>query len=302
MPHLRGCLYPSAPVSMGVPQLGAHPTPPPPPRCSWVRGCPAAGCVGAHPPGPRYTGAPPLPHTHTHAHTCVHIYANAHLARSPLHLLLSCVRLGARPGLSDRRECTQIPSHTGGRTPREHARLASAGAHTFVPADTPPKAHTSHPYAPPPELPLLLHPPGAYKDAHAVSRTSMHTLTPLLIWGCTRAPTPPTHAVHPSTLPAPWGSHVAPPSTEICGTRTPLWQVYTKIHAHDRGLGSRMMPPHACQRRCPHTAAPASDSGSGSVRTDCDHAADGGDGRALGARWHRGHSPGQLPAHPASAE
>lgn len=97
-----------------------------------------------------------------------------------------------------------------------------------------------------------------------------------------------------------------PPSTITRGTRTPLWQVYTKTHAHDRDVGSRTVTVllHACQRRCPHTTATASDSGSGSgsVRTNCEHAADGGEGRASGVRQQGGHSPGRLPAHPASAE
>lgn len=94
-----------------------------------------------------------------------------------------------------------------------------------------------------------------------------------------------------------------PPSTLPCGTRTPLRQVHSEPHAHDRDVGSRMVTVllHACQRRCPRTPATASARGSGSVQTGCEHAADGADGRALGVRRHGGHSPGWLPAHPVSA-
>lgn len=272
---------PAAAGCVGVPQLGA-----------WVRILPVPG-TREHPPS----------HTHTHTHTPVCIFMRTRTLRAALYISFcpACVWV-------------RVPaSRTGGNAHKYP--LTPVGAHLV-------NTHVSHllvhipsclrtpPLKPTP--PTHMHPhPNSHSSCTPQGHTKMHTqfLAPLCthshpysFGGALGPPPPPTHAVHPSTLPAPWGSHVAPPSTEICGTRTPLWQVYTKIHAHDRGLGSRMMPPHACQRRCPHTAAPASDSGSGSVRTDCDHAADGGDGRALGARWHGGHSPGQLPAHPASAE
>lgn len=55
------------------------------------------------------------------------------------------------------------------------------------------------------------------------------------------------------------GAAALPPSTFTCGTRTPLCQLYTESHAHNRGIGSVMVmvPLHTCQWRCPHTAGAA---------------------------------------------
>lgn len=143
---------------------------------------------------------------------------------------------------------------------------------------------------------LNLPPPalrGAHKDTHALG--CAHTCT-FIHWGCSRAPHSCRPCVHsassveqPHCPPAPL--RVWHPHGSLAGAR--------QTPPHARGVGRRAVPPHWCQRRCPHNAATASDRGSGSERIGCECLTDGGDGRALGARWH---SPGQLPVHPTSAE
>lgn len=164
--------------------------------------------------------------------------------------------------------------------------------HTPLHACAPPQLHTSHLYAHT-QAHSPAHTPRTSPLPHSLGHTETHThlgvltLAPLFSGAAVGSP---AHAVHACTVPAAWNSHAVPGHRSV-GSRTALRQVHAK----------RALPPRWCQRRCPHSAAAASHSGSGSERAGCEGAADGGDGRALGARWHSRHDPGRLPAHPTSA-
>lgn len=209
-------------------------------------------------------------------------------------------RLGAHPGLSEQRECTQTRSQQQNtRTSYDGTHLAPACTHPFMSVH--PLSSTRHTCTHTPRH-TVLHTRLERPSSRTPRGTQRHTRA----WVCSH--------LHPY----PSGLQQGPPlalsmraqcqqrgtatlslSTAQCGTRTVLWQVHTNP---PRGAGKRAVPPHWCQRRCPHSAATASDSGSGSERTGCECATGGGDGRALGALGARWHSPGQLPAHPTSAE
>lgn len=145
---------------------------------------------------------------------------------------------------------------------------------------------------------------------HTPRHTALHTrLEPPALPGAHKH----THTrtgVRSHSHPDPWGVQQGPPSRCPCVhsveqprcPSAPLGGAPARFSGRGhpkppRGVGRRAVSPHRCQRRCPHSAATAS--GSGSERTGCECATGGGDGRALGARCH---SPGQLPAHPTSAE
>lgn len=185
--------------------------------------------------------------------------------RMPAHLLLPRVRLGAHPDLSEQRERAQIPSHTGVHTPHVNIHISHLLAHTPSGLHAPPQSPYLTPVCTHPGTQSGTHPLHPHSSCTPRGCTKMHThfLTPLCthlhLYSFGGALGAPTHAVHPRTLPAAWGSRVAPQHRYMWHTHPSLAGVHRKPctrpwRRQQNGAAPRVpaaLPPHRCrcQRR-----------------------------------------------------